>query len=322
MARIRSLKPDFWQDEKLAPLAPIHRLVFLGLISQADDAGRLVDNVRLIDGLLFPQTEESSRDSLDTLARLKRILRYAGPSGQRLIQIVRWKDHQKVDNPSVRVFPPPSLELLAAALDSQSSGERSEDIARPSLVEVGGGIRDVGDGKLDVPSTHPPAVAAFLAVLPDNQNPLTWPAIIQGWQQGLGFEGGKAASADDVATGLTEYLAGAKRDFSVIHVRSFVERARRNRLKSAERGNGPPAEDAMRLWQLLKARGIHHMTSAQELDRELTALVKDGTVLNAKEFRTMLTKLDMKTLRKAEQDSFAVRHISERLNGSLARVLA
>ena len=41
MARIRTIKPEFWTDEKLAPLSPICRLTFLGLVSMADDAGRL-----------------------------------------------------------------------------------------------------------------------------------------------------------------------------------------------------------------------------------------------------------------------------------------
>ena len=61
------IKPEFWQDEKLAPLTPVDRLVFLGLISQADDAGRLVDSVRMLDGLLFPYTDDSSVESLETL---------------------------------------------------------------------------------------------------------------------------------------------------------------------------------------------------------------------------------------------------------------
>ena len=68
MARIRTIKPEFWQDEKLAPLESIHRLVFLGLISHADDAGRLVDNIKALDGMIFPSTDDSSRESLETLA--------------------------------------------------------------------------------------------------------------------------------------------------------------------------------------------------------------------------------------------------------------
>jgi hypothetical protein len=107
MARIRSIMPEYWQDEKLSPLPPIDRLVFLGLISQADDAGRLVDNPRLLDGLLFPHTKESCAPSLEVLAELGRILRYTSDSGQRLIQIVGWERHQKVKNPSAYNLPAP-----------------------------------------------------------------------------------------------------------------------------------------------------------------------------------------------------------------------
>lgn len=107
MARIRTLKPEFWQDEKLAPLPAIDRLVFIGLISQADDAGRLVDNPRMLDGLIFPHTDESCRQSLETLNQLGRIIRYKSDSGQKLIQIVGWKKHQNVQKPSSYVLPEP-----------------------------------------------------------------------------------------------------------------------------------------------------------------------------------------------------------------------
>ena len=123
MTRIRTLKPEFWGDEKLSPLQAITRLVFLGLISMADDAGRLVDNLKTIDGFVFPSTEESSRESLDTLARLSRIIRYTSDSGQKLIEIANWKRHQKVDKPSRYVLPP-----------SQESRESLANVSRSDLV--------------------------------------------------------------------------------------------------------------------------------------------------------------------------------------------
>lgn len=144
MARIRTLKPEFWQDEKLAPLPPIDRLVFLGLISQADDAGRLVDNPRLIDGLLFPETGDSSRESLETLARLGRILRYRSESGQRLIQIVGWDKHQKVQKPSAYVLPAPAPEAFAALDVTRDSGETPESVQSVS-----------GDSPSPIPDLRP-----------------------------------------------------------------------------------------------------------------------------------------------------------------------
>lgn len=108
MPRIRTIKPEFWSDEKLAKCDPLTRLVFLGLISQADDAGRLIDSVKLIDGALFPATDDSCKDALQTLASLARILRYESESGQGIIQIIGWPKHQKVEHPSRYVLPAPS----------------------------------------------------------------------------------------------------------------------------------------------------------------------------------------------------------------------
>ena len=107
MPRIRTIKPEMFQDEKLAPLAAHHRFVFMGLVSMADDAGRLLDNVKFIDAFIFPLTDESSRDSLEILASLSRITRYVSPSGQPLIQISNWLKHQKVYKPYPSTLPPP-----------------------------------------------------------------------------------------------------------------------------------------------------------------------------------------------------------------------
>jgi hypothetical protein len=122
MARIRTIKPEFWNDEKLGPLDPLTRLVFLGLISMADDAGRLVDNLKQIDGFIFPDTDDTSRDSLDILARNSRIIRYTSASGQKLIQVAGWTKHQRVDNPNKYTLPAPSETFLAtSSRDSRES---------------------------------------------------------------------------------------------------------------------------------------------------------------------------------------------------------
>lgn len=102
MARIRTIKPEIWTDEKFGPLDPVTKLVFIGLISQADDAGRILDSVRLIDGLLFAYDDSTSvRRSLDELSRTGLIRRGETSSGQRIIQIAKWDAHQKIDRPNL-----------------------------------------------------------------------------------------------------------------------------------------------------------------------------------------------------------------------------
>jgi hypothetical protein len=131
MARIRTLKPEFWTDEKLALHPPLTRLVFLGLISQADDAGRLVDNVKLLDGLLFPYTDDTCAPALDELAATGRLTRYRSESGQPLIELTNWSKHQKVQKPSKYTLPGPS-----AGMVQESPGESPESPRRVPVPDL------------------------------------------------------------------------------------------------------------------------------------------------------------------------------------------
>lgn len=166
MPRIRTIKPEYWQDEKLSVLDPVTRLVFLGLISMADDAGRLVDNVKLLDGQLFPATDDTCRSALERLAEIGRIVRYRSDSGQQLLQIANWRRHQKIDHPSRAVLPGPdsgtSLEGEAheeVATDSRTS---RANLARPSRSDLGPRTMDPGSRTSDLRSStsdHGPTTA-------------------------------------------------------------------------------------------------------------------------------------------------------------------
>lgn len=122
MARIRSVKPEFWADEKLGPASPLTRLVYMGLWSIADDMGRMVDSVKQIDAFLFAYTDDTCREALDELAANGRIKRGKTASGQQIIQIINW-NHQKIDHPNLKAA------LPAIAEDSpKQSGKRSRKI--------------------------------------------------------------------------------------------------------------------------------------------------------------------------------------------------
>lgn len=125
MARIRTIKPEFWHDEKLAPCDALTRLVFLGLISAADDFGRVLDNERVLDAFMFPETSDSVREPLANLSRMGRVQRGKTASGQRIIQIVNWERHQKVDKPQPKMAFPEIVELLEVAPVRESFANHS-----------------------------------------------------------------------------------------------------------------------------------------------------------------------------------------------------
>ena len=138
MPRIRTIKPEFWADEKLGPMDAISRLVFLALVSLADDAGRLLDSVKQLDGEIFAYTSESCRRSLDDLSASGRIRRGETTSGQKVIQIVNWR-HQKIDKPNLLGALPP--------IDDQSTINRRsvDDLSAPLSVSVPVSVPTIND---------------------------------------------------------------------------------------------------------------------------------------------------------------------------------
>lgn len=140
MARIRTIKPEFWSDEKLAPMPVATRLLFLALICMADDCGRIIDSVSQIVAFMHPYTDDEtfanvSRETRESLANLTgagRIVRGSTASGQRVIQIVNWTRHQKVDHPNTKAALPEVVAVVEDTTIRESLASNSREI-RESL---------------------------------------------------------------------------------------------------------------------------------------------------------------------------------------------
>lgn len=66
MARMRSLKPEFWLDRKLArSLTRDERMLYLGLWNQADEWGRAQADPRLVKGQVFPFDDDLTDDVIE-----------------------------------------------------------------------------------------------------------------------------------------------------------------------------------------------------------------------------------------------------------------
>lgn len=102
------IDPSFWEDEKLGSCEPIARLLFMGLISQADDEGRLKGHPSLIRSTVFPYddliTNEIIEGWLEKLASHKLIIRYEIDT-QKYILIKNFKKHQTINKPQKSKLP-------------------------------------------------------------------------------------------------------------------------------------------------------------------------------------------------------------------------
>lgn len=120
--RIRTVKPSFFKSENVAELAPLTRLLFVGLWCLADREGRLEDRPRRIKVEVLPYDAVDCEVGLAELAAHGFIARYE-VDGVRLIQVRNFTRHQRItgreaDTPSA--FPPPTAE--ADSLHTDASG--------------------------------------------------------------------------------------------------------------------------------------------------------------------------------------------------------
>ncbi len=165
MARIRSIKPEFWKSDAIARLSWEARLAFVALWSYVDDNGVGRDNVKLITAELFAleddPTESIARVSriLDELARESRIVRYTH-AGKGYLFVNNWDEHQKIDRPTKTRYPRPDAEgstpLTCANTDPREEVAEHSRVARespsPGAVELGTkGTGSRGTGEQGVP---------------------------------------------------------------------------------------------------------------------------------------------------------------------------
>lgn len=111
MARIRSIKPEFPQSESMGRVSRDARLLFVLLWTFSDDEGKFRAHPRLLAAELFPYDDDALQllpAWLDELVREDCVLVYR--SGRDTYgQIVKWRDHQKVDHPSRSRIPDPPV---------------------------------------------------------------------------------------------------------------------------------------------------------------------------------------------------------------------
>jgi hypothetical protein len=140
LARIRTIKPDFWTNEKVMNCKPLARLLFIGMWNFADDHGRLPFGPKTLKAQIFAGDEMPSTDVRDMLVELSSngLIMIYTVEDREYIEITGW-DHQKIDRRGDAKYPAPFTDgssnnrrRLAPDL-TLSKGKRSEPEARDEL---------------------------------------------------------------------------------------------------------------------------------------------------------------------------------------------
>lgn len=108
MARIRTIKPEFWSSEQIVECSPIARLLFVGLWNFADDAGVIPRRPRTIKMQVFPGDDCTVDDVENWLAELEmaRLVGRFTAENVEYLAVTGWH-HQKIERPTYRYPKPP-----------------------------------------------------------------------------------------------------------------------------------------------------------------------------------------------------------------------
>lgn len=181
MARIRTIKPEFWDDELIGAMAPITRLVFVGCISHADDEGRMRGSTAFVRSQVFAYDTHTTLDdverALQELHAAGRITLYGG--SQRYLIVVNFRRHQRIQRPQPSALPAPSRVNPTAPIevaDLQDVPVPLHDASNTAPVPLTDGMEGSGmEGETNLSeSAKPTSDHADIAAVFDHWVNTTW----------------------------------------------------------------------------------------------------------------------------------------------------
>ncbi|MGP5376351.1 hypothetical protein ACTXM8_10200 [Brachybacterium alimentarium] len=133
MARIRSIKPEYYSSPGIETLEPFARILYIAMWNWADDNGVGTANARELLGFAFPLDEDLTvvdlRRMLDGIRRVFGVEFYT-VAGRPYYAIPSWEKHQKFDRRSKGKHPGP--EEADTPVDQHEHSPSTESHESPS----------------------------------------------------------------------------------------------------------------------------------------------------------------------------------------------
>lgn len=169
MGRIRTIKPEFWEDDKVGELSFGARLVFIGSWNLADDAGRVRWSPDYINASLFMYDRLTTKKVAALMAEVEAqglVVPYEARN-QRLAYVPGW-DHQRIDKPQPARFPPPpGTDDSTDSRTHSRNGSGNDDGNAPRQEGKGKEGKGTGRGTDPGPPPDAPEFVAFWEAYPN-----------------------------------------------------------------------------------------------------------------------------------------------------------
>jgi len=125
MARIRSIKPEYWTSEQVTECSRDARLLFIGLWNFCDDGGIHPASAKRLKMEIFPGDDCTAEQVGGWIQELlsQGLLKEFEVEGAKYWLVTGWH-HQKIDRPSFKYPQPQGLKENRRSLDESSSNDR------------------------------------------------------------------------------------------------------------------------------------------------------------------------------------------------------
>lgn len=151
MARIRSVKPEFWADEDLSDLPRDARLLYMGLWNLSDEHCRLRGDARYVKGQLFPYDDDLDATAIDNLlwllAKAGKVQRYES-DGRSYLYLPTLSRHQRLEPDKVPSKLPTPPEAVSESSRSESRPEKSAPRSDKSAPDTETNVLLYGTGSM------------------------------------------------------------------------------------------------------------------------------------------------------------------------------
>jgi hypothetical protein len=138
MARIRTIKPEFWTDERIGEVSVSARLLLIGSLNFADDEGGLERSSKQLKAQIFPYDSIDCEPLVLELLRVGLLIEYE-VADRKYLHIKGFSKHQKVENKAKPRIPlyDPSLITNITLTESSPSPHREPVEEKLSLRDQG-----------------------------------------------------------------------------------------------------------------------------------------------------------------------------------------
>ena len=153
MARIRTIKPEFWDSPDTARASAVARLAYIAMWNWADDQGRGTANLKELEGFIFPNddVEELSggkcrkfRDVVAEVSECFGVVFYT-VRGRPFYAIPAWDKHQRNERKAGSKYPGPDEADSPVLQGSEAESRNFRDSAAEAPQSSGPGTGEQGN---------------------------------------------------------------------------------------------------------------------------------------------------------------------------------